>query len=131
MSTITLLFLAASQLNNLPPGLLSALCFVESDHVPTAIHRDDGRHNSVGICQIQLPTARFLGFKGSETQLRKVDTNISLASDYLGYQLRRYHGNIAKAVSAYNMGSYKLNSSGQIINRAYVAKVMKAWKERR
>ena len=131
MTHIAALFVVLSQINGLPPGLLSAICYVESGHRPEAVHVDDGAHNSLGICQIQLPTSRFLGFKGSEAQLRKVEPNIRFAARYFSWELRRYHGDILKAVSAYNMGSWKLNKDGKTVNRAYVSKVLKAWQENR
>ena len=125
------MFLALSTVYNLPPGLNSAVCWVESSHRVNVVHRDDGGHNSVGICQIQLPTARFLGFKGSEADLYQTDTNLRLSSAYLRYQLLRYRGDVGKAISAYNMGHYKLNAQGIVANKSYVDKVMKARKERR
>lgn len=126
-----MLFVMISQLNNLPSGLLSAVCYVESNHVPTVVHHDDGIYNSVGICQIQFPTAYFLGFRGKESQLHDVELNIRLAAHYLEYELRRYHGDVRKAVSAYNMGTYRVNDQGEAVNKKYVDKVMKAWKEHR
>lgn len=126
-----MMFVALSTVYNLPQGLQSAVCYVESHHTATAIHRDDGGHNSVGICQVQLPAARFLGFKGSEKGLLEMDTNLRLSGAYLGYQLRRYRGDVGKAISAYNMGSFKLNSQGKVANKSYVDKVMKAWREHR
>lgn len=126
-----MMFLALSTVYQLPAGLNRAVCQVESGLNANAIHRDDGGANSVGICQIQLPTARFLGFKGSETKLYEVDVNLRLSSAYLHYQLLRYRGDVGKAISAYNMGHFKLNSKGVVANKSYVDKVMKAWKEHR
>lgn len=129
MTHLTMMFLSLSQIYNLPPGLLKAVCFVESKHDVGAIHYNDGNANSVGICQLQLPTARVLGFKRSETDLRQVDSNISFAARYLHRQLWRYHRNIPKAIAAYNSGTVKLNSDGTFRNKTYVNKVLAAWKD--
>lgn len=134
MTHVAAMFIVMAQIHNLPGGLQSAICFVESNHRVEAIHRDDGLSNSVGICQLQLPTARLLGFKGSEAQLQQVDVNIRLSATYLASLVQRYHGDIRKAVSAYNMGSWRVlkpphRYAGRIANQSYVDKVFKAWGE--
>ncbi len=116
---------------NLPPGLLSSVCYVESHHNPAAINLDDGTGASIGICQIHYATAAQMGYKGTVAGLKDPEINIFWASVYLHHQLYRYNGNWTKAVAAYNAGSFRLNEKGQIKNRQYVAKVMKAWKEHR
>ncbi len=126
-----MLFIALSQVYNLPPGLLSAVCFVESSHRPTVVHVDDGGGDSVGLCQIKLGTARFLGFKGQPSALQNPDVNARLAAQYLRRNLDRYSGSVPKTIAAYNAGSYRVNEYGQIKNRKYVAKVLKAWSEHR
>lgn len=129
MLKLALLFLATSQNFNLPPGLLSAICWVESHHNSAAINAHDGGSASHGICQIKLETAALLGFKGTEEELTRPKTNIHYAGKYIKWQLDRYQGNIPKAVAAYNAGTYRENSQGQIMNRKYVGKVFDAWIE--
>lgn len=129
--TLALMFVLASQYHNLPEGLLSAVCYVESHHNPKAMHHDDGGADSVGVCQIQPPTARLLGYKGPKAHLRDWPLNIMLAGQYLRRQIDRYDGDVPKAVSAYNMGSWKANRQGRTVNQKYVDKVMKAWKDRK
>ena len=129
-ATLLLLFSTMTQHFDLPKGLLSALCFVESSHDIKAIHIDDGEHNSVGVCQVQLPTAKTMGFKGTEVQLQNPKTNIFYAAKYLHMQLNRYDGDIVKAISAYNSGTYRLTRNGKLINQHYVDKVFNAWEER-
>ncbi len=129
--SLLLLFAAASQTYHLPVGYQSALCFVESSHNPSAVHKDDGHGNSVGECQIKLSTARELGFKGTENELKVPKTNIHYAARYLSRQLIRYHNDIRKATAAYNAGSFRLNKQGKVMNQHYVDKVFKAWAERR
>jgi soluble lytic murein transglycosylase-like protein len=106
---------------NLPSGLLSSLCMVESRHNIYAIHKDDGKGNSLGICQIKIETARNLGFKGTEKQLMKPQINIKYAGAYLQHQIIRYNS-IQKGVIAYNQGSAK-----QLTTTKYQTKVFKQW----
>lgn len=129
--TLILLFSATTSTFQLPPGLLSALCWIESNHNPKAIHKDDGSGNSVGICEIKLETAKLLGFKGTEQGLMDPKVNIYYAGKYLAKQIDRYNGDAIKGIAAYNAGTYRVNAKGLIMNRRYVAKVTKAWKDRR
>ena len=123
MNTIALaiIFLNASQTFTLPPALLDSLCFVESGHNQAAVHLDDGGSNSVGVCQVKLRTARWLGFKGTEQQLLKPKTNVYYAAKYLAYQLHRYK-NVEKAIVAYNKGN-----ATNLLSSKYSVKVINQW----
>lgn len=121
------LFTLASKQQSLPNGLISALCFVESSHKISAVHFKDGKDDSIGVCQVQPKTANFLKFKGSKAQLMDPSINITYAARYLKYQLRRYNGDVYKAVAAYNAGSYIEAREGIAINHNYVRKVINAW----
>lgn len=112
---------------DLPPGLLSALCFVESSHKVNAIHKFDGTSHSMGVCQIKLATARLVGFKGTEAELMQPEINIAYAGKYLHRQLVRYKFDTVKAVAAYNSGTYKETPKKTPVNYLYVRKVMLAW----
>jgi soluble lytic murein transglycosylase-like protein len=107
---------------NLPPKLLNAVCLVESGGDSTKVHRHDGTSDSLGLCQVKLSTARFMGFRGTKRQLMDARTNEIYAARYLKYQANRYHHNYAKALTAYNQGS--CYSEG---NSVYAAKVFNAW----
>lgn len=132
MSMIAAALLAATAASGLPPGLLSAVCWVESHHEPKAVHQDDGGSPSSGLCQLKTSTAVSLGFKGTPKQLlTRPDLNAKYAAMYLRRQLDRYHGHIPSAIAAYNAGKARLNAKGQIMNRKYVNKVMQAWEEGR
>lgn len=120
---INTLFMIVSAQFNLPAGLLNSLCFVESNHNITAVHHDDGRGDSLGICQIKIDSARQLGFKGTEKELMKPENNIYYAGAYLQHQRTRYNGSITKAVIAYNIGSAK-----NLTNSKYQTKVFKQWR---
>lgn len=117
-------FIATTYTFNLPPGLLSALCYVESHHKVDAIHHDDGDSDSLGIGQVKLKTARWLGFKGTKAQLMIPEVNIYYSGRYLKLQINRYNGNLEKALTAYNRG----NSRG-IERSKYSTKVLKEWRK--
>lgn len=116
------MFAAATKTFNLPEGLLSSLCYVESAHNPKALHIDDGTSNSIGICQVELSTAKWLGFKGSEKDLFNPTINIFYAAMYLQKQIARYN-NVERGVVAYNFGNAKGLTSSQ-----YSSKVIKQWR---
>lgn len=130
-TTLAALFLTVSQTLSLPPGLLSAVCYVESGHRTTAMNQSDGGSPSVGLCQIKAATARGMGYRGTDMVLAKPGVNAYWAGKYLRYQLDRYNGDVLKALSAYNAGTHRVNAKGEIMNRKYVAKVVNAWSESR
>lgn len=119
---IILAFHLVSQQLSIPDDLLSSVCYVESTHNIKAYHAHDGKGNSVGICQIKLSTARMLGFRGTERQLRNPETNIFYAGKYLQHNLIRYN-DISKAVIAYNQGH-----AGNLTSTIYSKKVLAHWK---
>lgn len=123
MGYLILLFTSTTQQLNLPPNLLEAICYVETRHSISAIHVNDGDTSSLGICQIKLKTARWLGFKGTESELLEPAINIYYAGRYLQYQLNRYHS-VNQAVIAYNFG----NSKGFTTSK-YQAKVFEYWRQ--
>jgi soluble lytic murein transglycosylase-like protein len=106
--------------------LLSAICFVESSHMPHKINHMDGNSDSLGLCQIKFKTAKWMKFKGTQRELMQPKVNARFAAKYLKYQLNRYNGNIMKAVAAYNAGHYKEHKNCQ-----YTFKVFQAYVEKR
>lgn len=133
MGTLTLaaVFSLVSTAYNLPEGLLSATCFVESSHRVHVVNHKDGGSRSNGVCQIKLETAKYLGFQGTEKELMDPETNIYWAGVYLSKQLKRYDGNVRQAVAAYNAGRLRLDDKGNIRNQKYVTRVYAAWSEGR
>lgn len=131
MSSLVLLFATMTQTFALPPGLISALCFVESSHRAHVIHKDDGGSSSTGLCQIKQDTAKLMGFKGKTKDLLNPNINAFYASKYLAWQIKRYDLDYRKAVAAYNSGSYKTNKLGTPVNQKYVDKVFKAWAQQK
>lgn len=130
VTALAMMFLTATQEFNLPEGMLSAICYVESGHRIHARHDDDGGSPSLGICEIKITTATMLGFTGTEKQLMRPKTNIHYAAKYLAYQIKRYKDPMA-AISAYNMGTYKEGENGFPRNQKYVNKVFSAWLEKK
>lgn len=106
----------------LPAFLLQSVCWVETNH-RNIDNMNDGGSPSYGICQIKLGTAKWLHEKHklhgtvSEENLRTEEVNAFYAGLYLKWQLSRYNGNINKAVSAYNAGTFTNK------NKKYVYKV--------
>lgn len=123
MDILTALFITTSIQFNLPTGLLSSLCFVESRHIASIVHKDDGASNSYGVCQVKLETARYLGFTGTQEELLKPENNIFYAAMYLNKQIRRYK-DVTKGIVAYNRGN-----SLRLTRSNYSDKVIKHWGE--
>lgn len=123
---LLLLFHSASVPFDLPDNLLASLCYVESTHNINAIHHHDGDGDSLGVCQVKLKTARWMGFDGSARELMDPSINAYYAAKYLAYQIERYDGDIQKALVAYNMGSSRGFSQSR-----YSKKVIKQWRSLR
>jgi soluble lytic murein transglycosylase-like protein len=126
-AALALLFLSQTHAQKLPTGLLSALCYVESNHKINVSKVENDGSNSLGVCEIKLGTARMMGFLGTEKRLMQPKNNIKYAAKYLNYQIHRYHGDIYKAIGAYNSGTYHQNRKHQAKNKIYIERVLKAW----
>ena len=93
----------------LPPGLMLAIQQVESNGDPKAHVRHDGKSNkaSYGLFQLQLSTARFMGFKGKPSDLFKPTINIEFAGRYLHWLFENVtNGNPARTLRCYNAGPH-------------------------
>ena len=114
------------------PSLLLAICMHETGLKNVNNYNDGGSH-SHGVCQVKVGTAKHMGkvFKIKKLQeasgedLGDTTTNALAAAFYLKYQLKRYDGDIAKSVAAYNAGSFKESSKkdGTAVNYGYVLSV--------
>lgn len=128
MTTLLLAFATVTQTFDLPPGLMSAVCWVESTHKINAIHKDDNGGDSLGVCQIKYETAKLMGFTGTAKQLREDPfINTYYAAKYIKKNLTRYKGDLRCTVAAYNAGKCRYDEQGHIKNKLYVAKVFNAW----
>lgn len=119
--SITALFIAATNHFNLPPGLIDSVCYVETKWDTTSIHHDDGGTDSIGVCQVKLKTAVWLGYTGGEEGLLDPAINVYYAAAYLAFQNERYH-DVTKAIVAYNRGN-----AYNLTNSAYSDKVIRHW----
>ena len=104
----------AAEKFGVPPDLALAIGWQESRWNPYA----KGKLDEIGLMQLRPGTARALGFDGPIKQLYNMELNAHLGVEYLRDQLRRYDGNVPKAVSAYNAGHATTS------NRPYVASVL-------
>lgn len=121
VTTITALFITTSTAFGLPPGLLNSICYVETKHNISAYHKADGTQDSIGICQVQLRSARTIGFKGTAKQLMDPSVNIVVAGAILRHEITRYKS-VRRGVIAYNIG----NAKGLTTSK-YQVRVFTAW----
>lgn len=93
----------AQQKTIVSANLVHAVCMVESRGNYAAYSPHDAGSPSIGLCQIKLKTARWLGFQGNEEQLMQPEVNAYYAAKYLQKHLCKYH-DLRMAISAYNAG---------------------------
>lgn len=110
--TIPYYMFKASKAFNVDIDLLYAFCRVESKCKSDAINRDDGnkgakasgKHvHSHGLFQIQLGTAKHLGFNGTYKELMKPEINTWYAAKLIRQLIDRYE-ELPLVISAYNAG---------------------------
>ncbi len=119
---LAFLFVTTTGAFELPHGLLDSVCYVETKHDVSAYHPNDGGSPSIGVCQVKLSTARWMGYKGDAEGLQDPAVNVYYAGKYLKYQISRYNS-VERGVIAYNRGNAKgFRRSG------YSDKVLKQWK---
>lgn len=124
--SVGLLFSFWSSALGIPDGLLSSMCYVESNHRIYIISRNDGGSDSYGICQVKKAAFRQVGLDqgDKEADMLNPDKNIEAAGRYLVWQYRRY-GSWNKAIVAYNQGHYR----GSLT--PYHRKVIREWTSKR
>lgn len=112
--------ITAANAEGIPPKYLLAMARVESSMNPKALNANDGGSPSFGLFQIKVNTALQVGINARECNIRSkrvykscklfgARTNAKAAAKYLAWQLKRYDWNMAKAISAYNAGSFRGN----------------------
>lgn len=112
----------ASELG-VPKNLMKALCMVESNLNHKVVVNDTNGHKSLGICQIQLRTAKEMGYEGNWRTLMLPSFNIYYAAKYLKYQYKRYGYEWTRAIGAYNQGYWSKENP----NKKYLDKVIKSY----
>lgn len=93
-----------------------------------ATRREPDGRTSYGLMQVLDTTAKDLGLKGDPKALYIPEVGISYGVKYLGRQLRRYAGDLEKAVAAYNAGTARKRSDGRFTNQSYVDFVFNAFR---
>lgn len=104
--------------------LLTSVCTVETG-LRNVNNYTDHQGASLGVCQVQLRTARSIKPWLDRLALQQPRVNLELAALYLK-QLRMRYKNVWSSVSAYNKGSLVM-VEGQYFNQAYVDKVKKVY----
>jgi len=105
----------AALVNNVPENIFHALILVESSYDPNAVN-STAPVKSYGLTQLTVATAKH------HCNLKKKDImdprkNLFCGAKVLSKQLKRYGGDVDKALSAYNAGTYTKK------NFAYVMRV--------
>lgn len=104
-----------SRIYNIDYYILMSVMIVES----TCKTESVSHKNAVGLMQVR-PSIWCKVLKISKSELRNPETNIMAGSYVLRYYLDRYDNNVLKAITAYNVGSYKKYTS-------YTQKVLKVY----
>lgn len=87
------------------PAIALAIVENESNFKTSATNYEKTyKTHSAGLFQVMLPTARYLGFKGSFKQLMVPKTNIYYGLKYLKKCINKYGNNINKIGCCYNAG---------------------------
>ncbi|MGR3635419.1 MAG: transglycosylase SLT domain-containing protein [Shimia sp.] len=84
-----------------PRDLVHRVVIRESTHNPAATNGPN-----IGLMQIQLPTARGMGYAGNRAGLLDAETNLTYAVKYLRGALLVAEGNHDRAVFLYAKGYY-------------------------
>ena len=88
---------------------------------------------SVGLMQVILGTAEWMLNKSvgsvSLSSLYDPNLNLTVGVKYLAYQLKRYSGNVKKAIAAYNAGTATYALGGDFSNQSYVGTVYGYYQE--
>jgi hypothetical protein len=84
----------------LPPQIALAVIEIESGFDPAA----KGAAGEIGLMQVMPPTARMLGFQGSDDQLAEPAANIRLGVGYLARAHRLARGDLCTTLMKYRAG---------------------------
>ena len=107
----------AAKDTKLDPKLFHAVVSTESNYNPMAI----SQAGAVGLTQLMPKTAAGMGVNPMD-----VDENLKGGSQYLQSLIKKYDGNVAKALAAYNAGPGRVDKGGPLPQETqeYVAKVL-------
>lgn len=107
----------AAKDTKLDPKLFHAVVSTESNYNPMAV----SQAGAVGLTQLMPKTAAGMGVNPAN-----VDENLKGGSQYLQSLIKKYDGNVAKALAAYNAGPRRVDKGGPLPQETqeYVAKVL-------
>lgn len=119
--TLMTLVAAVAAAYHVDPALVWAVVMVESSGNTHATSSTGAQ----GLMQLEPGTARALGVRNSYN----AKDNLMGGASYLSGLIRRYHGNLALAIAAYNMGPGAVSPNGQVPTaaRSYVESVLSYW----
>ena len=114
------IFQKASAQYDVPANLLKAVAKAESSFNPKAVSGS----GAAGVMQLMPKTAEYLGVK----DIFDAEQNIMGGAKYLSELIKKYDGNTALALAAYNAGSGNVAKYGGIPpfneTKNYISKVM-------
>lgn len=115
---------SAARSTQLPAGLIRAVLMSESAGNPSAV----SNAGAEGLMQVMPGTAAGCGISNPFDPQQ----NVACGSSYLRGLLLRYHGDVTKAVAAYNAGPGAVDKYGGVPpyaeTQAYVARVIAAYR---
>ena len=119
------IFQKASAQYDVPANLLKAVAKAESNFNPKAVSGS----GAAGVMQLMPKTSEYLGVK----DIFDAEQNIMGGAKYLSELIKKYDGNTALALAAYNAGSGNVAKYGGIPpfneTKNYISKVMSYTKE--
>ena len=104
-------------------SILISICTVETGLRNVNNFNDANGRGSLGICQMSVDAAREVLPHADGLALQQVPVNVKVAALYLKKLEKRYTY-FPHYIAAYNMGHVKLNREGNLVNQAYVDKVL-------
>lgn len=117
---------------SIDPALVRAFIQHESIGGTVLSTRESGGRTSYGPMMVLDSTARGMGVQ-DPAALKDPALGIWYGVRYFGEQLRRFAGDVPRAVSAYNTGPGNANrsASGRFPNQSYVDKVLGYYRQYR
>lgn len=105
----------------IPMAVFAAIVKVESNFEPGAINdlKPGVAIASYGLGQLTLDTAKY-HCNLTKDLILNAKKNAQCAAKVFSYQLKRYSGDVIKAIAAYNAGTAFLTPEGKPRNQAYV-----------
>jgi soluble lytic murein transglycosylase-like protein len=111
------------------PALVHAIIQKESSHGTLLVTAEPGNRFSYGPMMVLDSTAKGMGVL-MPSSLTNPALGISYGVRYLGGLLKRFPGDVARAVAGYNAGpgnAVRSSTTGKFPNQSYVDKVLGYW----